>query len=131
MSRSKLAISVIAIGLLSSTACLAQQRTVRLDGDFGPVTLVIDQATGLVTGTYPKYNGKIFGEAAKSLNGGVTLTGTWVQPKSDQACATAVQGSRYWGRLVFSQGANAAQPRGTWSYCDAAPNRPWNIHAVP
>lgn len=131
MLRVKLAVFTVAAGLLTATAAFAQQTTVRLDGDFGPVTLVIDRATGLVTGTYPKYNGKIFGEAAKTLNGGVTLTGTWVQPRSDQACATAVHGSRYWGKLVFSQGANAAQPKGTWSYCDAAPNRPWNVHSVP
>lgn len=130
MLRLKMGLLILAAGLLTSTAAVAQQRTVKLDGDFGPVTLIIDQGTGLVTGTYPKYKGKIFGELVKTSNGGVAVNGTWVQPTSEKTCANAVHGSRYWGKLVFSQAANAAQPTGKWSYCDAPPNQPWNVRTV-
>jgi opacity protein-like surface antigen len=71
-----------------------------------------------VTGTYYEGKASLKGE----LKGGV-LNGYWVEPGGGQQCATARDGSRSWGRLVFTFRGDHFD--GRWQYCDAAPDQDW------
>jgi len=94
--------------------------------DFGPVTLALDLERRTVAGFYPDYRGRIVGALTEDGRG---ITGEWFQPAGDGPCATARHGTMHWGRLVFTypdRPVAGDRMTGRWSYCDAAPSRPWN-----
>ena len=91
--------------------------------DFGPLTLSVDE-DGTVSGTYPDYDGRV---VARLESDARTISGHWFQPESDQPCASARDGTRAWGRVVWWL-EGPLDLVGRWSYCDSDPEeaRSWN-----
>ena len=123
MNAKKLRPVLLVLGGLTATPALAKLFTYDLASEFGPVNLTIDTGTGDVIGTYPKFDGKIYGKLLPAN----TIDGFWVQPKGDHPCQIQRHGSYSWGRLVFENPAGG-HLNGSWSYCDGEPARPWKGH---
>lgn len=103
-------------------AAPAQALIIDLDSDFGPIKLDLSESSPNVSGTYPKYDGRIVGKVSADSS---TIDGFWIQPTSEQKCASQKEGSFYWGRLTFASPKGGAI-LGKWSYCDAVPSDAWN-----
>ncbi|MBF0277046.1 MAG: pentapeptide repeat-containing protein [SAR324 cluster bacterium] len=65
-----------------------------------------------VSGIYGSDNGKISG-----ILSGNTLSGLWTENSSSKKCATARNGSYYWGQIRFTF-QNPQQFNGVWGYCN-------------
>lgn len=61
---------------------------------------------------------------------GHVLEGVWVEKSSAKRCATAVDGSRHWGRVRFVFTDNFEQFTGQWSYCDAPLASTWTGNRI-
>jgi hypothetical protein len=66
-------------------------------------------------------NAKVKGELR-----GAVLTGHWHEPSSSVQCATAREGTRYWGRIQFTFNPSADTFSGKWGYCEEVPERGWS-----
>ncbi len=89
--------------------------------DYGEVVLY-ENPEGFVRETYTYENGEIRGKFLEN-----ELHGIWRQTaESDVACTTAIEGSIYWGRLVFSFNSDFTAFEGQWGSCDTAPQNKWN-----
>lgn len=75
------------------------------------------------TGTYTLSGGLLYGRVD-----GPVFSGTWAQPDgAGRTCETAFQGSKAWGRFVFTLGADGNSFTGTWGYCnDPATSGGWD-----
>jgi hypothetical protein len=63
------------------------------------------------------YGGSHDGVIVYTLNGR-TMTGYWIEPSSSQRCASAREGSEYWGWIAFEFDAGFETWTGSWGYCD-------------
>jgi hypothetical protein len=77
---------------------------------------------GVISGSYPKQEGQIYGKV--DANG--TASGTWTQPRSDHPCMEQRHGTFAWGRFIFEDVGTPAIS-GSWGYCDEVPNRAWGF----
>ena len=54
------------------------------------------------------------------------LTGYWAEPSAARQCDTSRDGTRYWGRIIWTFAADGKSFSGSWSYCDAEPAAGWS-----
>jgi surface antigen len=66
-------------------------------------------------------NSKVKGELR-----GAVLNGHWHEPSSSVQCATAREGTRYWGRIQFTFNPTGDTFSGKWGYCEEVPERGWS-----
>jgi hypothetical protein len=92
---------------------LAQGATSLWDSDFGTLELTVTPE-GRVTGVYPDYSGTFRGALNPDTR---TISGFWMQPKSEVKCDKARSGTVYWGRVTWEI-SSAEELFGKWSYCD-------------
>ena len=71
-----------------------------------------------LTGKYNFGKGTLKGE----LKDGV-FTGYWTEPGGGPDCKTVRDGTKNWGRAVFTFRGESLD--GRWQYCDAAPDQTW------
>ncbi len=93
------------------------------DTDAGPLTLTFEPSNQ-VSGVYPDYSGQIKG----TLTAKDRIEGTWWQLKAgsdDTACKTALNGTRYWGRLVLTENTDETGFHGHWGSCDGSLDGDW------
>jgi len=81
---------------------------------------------GWCTGGYRGSGDKRPATIAGQLSGDGQLVGHWIETSSNKKCAETVQGSHYWGRVVFRFSPERESWNGTWSYCGANPNQSWD-----
>lgn len=113
--------AVALLGMGGSSAAWAETST--WTTDFGPLTLAVISETQ-VTGLYPQYQGRFVGVMDRSQP---AIVGYWLQPTSEQRCDREVDGTAFWGRVVWRLEGGGALI-GRWSYCDqpAGSSGPWN-----
>ena len=121
--------TIIALGfgvaLAVAGSATAAPYSYHLDTNFGPLTLTIDPATGGVTGSYPKFQGRIVGMLGEE---GRTIRGTWFQPTADEKCGETNGGTDAWGNVAFKfprQPEPGDALKGAWGYCRAVPTETW------
>ncbi len=86
--------------------------------DFGQMTLVYQGSK--VTGTYTDPPGMLRGK----INDDGTLSGYWLQSKSQYACGYQREGTYYWGTFSFwADGSDRFD--GYWTYCDGSGGGRW------
>jgi hypothetical protein len=83
--------------------------------------LVLTQSGDEVSGRYDSDNG----EVVFTVTGNRTLDGFWIEDASGVECGSAREGRNYWGRLVLEFDEALSGYVGSWSYCDAEPDRGW------
>lgn len=117
-TRAVFAIPVLVLALAAAHAAeQAFSVAGKWDTDFGPMELA--ENGDAVTGSYALEGGKILG--TRSAN---QLTAYWTQNKSTRKCEKAVNGSHFYGRIVFDFTANAFV--GKWGYCEDMPADTWS-----
>lgn len=110
--------------LLTAAALLpaaAHAEAFQFSSSDGPLYVEVSPS-GHVAGRYPRKNGALYGRMTEDR----TVTGIWIQPRSDQPCPTAQQGSYYWGRFMLTN-PYARPVYGMWGYCGEKPDRSWDI----
>lgn len=111
-------------GTLLAGALLASAPALAAD-DFtfhtrqGPVTVTVHR-DGRVTGFYPWNNGKMVGRVDPDHS----LSGVWLQTKSDRACREPRDGTYYWGRFYISD-PYRRPVRGFYGYCGQRADLDW------
>jgi hypothetical protein len=83
--------------------------------------LVLTQSGDEVSGSYDTDNGRV----VFRVTGNRTLDGFWIEDASGVECGSAREGRNYWGRLVLEFDEALSGYVGSWSYCDAEPDRGW------
>jgi len=83
--------------------------------------LLLTQSGDRVTGSYDTDNG----EVVFTVTGNRTLDGYWIEDASGVECGSAREGRNHWGRLVLEFDEALSGYVGSWSYCDAEPDRGW------
>ena len=80
--------------------------------EYGEIILY-KTSEGLVRGTYTYKDSEIRGVIVDNA-----LHGTWRQVEEGVvACSTEIEGSPYWGRLVFFFNSDLSAFEGKWGYC--------------
>lgn len=117
-TRAVFAIPVLVLALASAHGAeSALSLAGKWETDFGPMELT--ESGQAVTGAYALEGGKILG--TRSAN---QLSAYWTQNKSARKCDKAVNGSYFYGRVVFDFSATAFV--GKWGYCEDAPADAWS-----
>ena len=100
---------------------MASIRAEKLVKRYGAVQAVhgidFEIAGNRVTGTYPKFQGRLSGTV---IERGV-VTGIWTQPRSQQPCDTQRNGTNAWGTFIITNWG-APTMRGSWGYCGDKPD---------
>ena len=123
-----MAFAVSADGKQIATA--GKDRTVRMwSTTYGDMVLSNLNTAGPVFGFYGSKNRKlefpyittdVFSKAQ-------SLEGYWFGENPDyRMCATARDGSYYWGRVEFNFDEDSLAFTGKWSYCGITPGNTWN-----
>ncbi len=75
-----------------------------------------------------KYNqdgGRIVAQLSNGSNGGLIMSGHWIETASSRKCPGMFDGSYYWGTISFVFDATREAFAGLWGYCDDAPTNIW------
>jgi hypothetical protein len=113
--------AVAAFVTVASAWSAATAEELRLDTDFGAVTLLVNRDQETVFGSYPTYEGILAGRVDQ--DGDLVLG--WSQPKGESPCNVARDGTLHWGWARFSIGHDRLV-RGSWGYCEAGRAGDWN-----
>lgn len=123
--KSKIMIALLPLALIGCQTPSDQNRAVvtywktHWNNGNGSGIMQLHQQDTVVRGSYnPQDKGAIFGQMQ-----GKTLTGYWIEDRSNKRCSTAMEGRYYWGRVQLT--FNRDQFQGSWGYCDEALTRPW------
>lgn len=79
----------------------------------------------------PNEDAKIIDGAVRHelSSGAMTVDAIWVESKSKQQCATARNGTYFWGKINFMFTSDSAFV-GHWGYCDSTPDNAFTGGAI-
>ena len=125
--KTKLALAALIVVSCAGSALANTDPAIRKKGQesirestFGTLTdKTVDKGDDLgIDGTLDE-GGKLFSKENSKTD---RFEGVWTTPKGDNECASAQQGSKYWGKIWFKLSEFGRVMTGKYGYCDKEPD---------